>query len=239
MSFITLGAARAIDHGSTPVVLPTTQADADATTFVAEAASQANANRQGAGLGLDAADAVLICRDNIPAAVSGFNDLSSGGYYDADPSLLQAALGGTSWAILWEVKNWDDDYRQFALLYDSSGEEINIKSRFGRLPCTVCDGTTDVQISCTRPYLGWSGWVALWYDSGVLCFGLKEGIGAPPTRVEDCCSFAYRSIMINFPNALFSNQQNIFGSSSGSPFLEAGRVILSTRPLGVPGNLTS
>lgn len=222
------------DFAASPVLLPFTEAGADANTFVCEFVGGSSANETGVGLGLAGADLVLTQAGSVPAASSGYRALNgSSMYFTSTAPFLQAFLASSEWTLAHKVKSFtvaagkylfslQGTKRLNALTFDATGRfygQYDANGTFSNLPVMNAGYT-----NTTDPT-----WFCMWKKNSILHFGFVQQ-DAVPTGWDSFPQgqrFAFYSPITDYNGDAWGTTRHIVGSNGGYPALSIGVVVAS------------
>jgi len=215
------------------VFLPTTEAAADANTFVCEFVGGANANETGVGLGLTGADLVLTQVGSVGASSGGYRPIANVNQsFTCTEAMLQAFINGSEWSILQKIKNIGTTAVKYPLVLAGTNVleiQINPATFFG-LYHTDASGTPHSYLRIQTAFVNnASYWLAVWKKNEVLHFGWVVDSGFPPTG-WDSFPPAQRAALrgvADFTADAWGSVANIVGYTGYSPVMEIAVVVAS------------
>lgn len=172
-----------------PVFLPSTEAAADATTFVCEFTGGAGANETGAGLGLTGADLVLPAFGAPPAASGSPSGRALTGPqgFNCTSAMLAAWATGSEWTLAIKARSLTPAAsRQLFWILSNAG---SYSKQFNLQINTVLRFLANLNTQTVMPATGMTttaspGWIVCWWKANVLHVGwvIRDDI---PTHWDD------------------------------------------------------
>lgn len=220
-----------IKSASVPVILPTTEAEADANTVVWEMTGGSSANETGVGGGLTGADLVATQVGGVPAAVSGFRTLNGSRGFTITASAA-TLLAGEEFTLALLIKDpAPSDGQYLNLLLSSTGGPIQGFMHTGGLLAQTC--VTARSCSQSLPLPSGPCWSVLWRKHGNIHHAVTED-DTLPGRWEDFPSDR-RVIGIGLPKyGGAGTELSVVGRASQALPVDVGRIVISTLGLGAP-----
>lgn len=214
-----------------PEILPSTEATADASTFVCEFLGGSSANETGVGGGLTGADLVLTQSGSIAASSSGYRALDgSNDYFSATATFAAAFFNASEWTYALKVKSLTAATVKYFWNYGTSSYS-NMAYMHNVTPYAPrAQFTNDVAITiCVLsaiPSTTSATWICEWKKNGVLHLGwvTQEAL---PTGWD---SFPQNQRVAFYGLADFSGTwttMHAVGSSSGYPAMSIGVLVAS------------
>jgi hypothetical protein len=178
------------DQGRGGVILPVTEALADAKTAVWEMTGGTSANEVGAGGGLTGDDQVLTQVGGAPAAANGGRAVSSAIGFTATAAALTVLLGGPEWTLMlllntWQVEASDNRYISYLSASAAVNGEIYTSRRTPNTAGTMVAGISNGIFTGITPHRSvppttGDVWAAMWRKAGICHSGWLAG-SLPPT----------------------------------------------------------
>jgi len=210
------------------IVLPYTEAAADANTFVCEFLGGANANETGVGMGLTGADLVLTQVGSVGASSGGFRALTAAQGFACTAPFAAAFLNTAEWTYALRMKSATLVAGKFFwVLEQSAGSAFYMEAK-----SIVATGATSLN---TNPLItsfaaavtsATDTWVVAWLKSGKLHFGWVTQASLPtgwddfPATQRGCVSG--QATMSGTWNTL-----SAVGYSSGGIAMSVGALVAS------------
>lgn len=158
-----------------PVYLPTTEAAADADTFVCEFLGGSAANETGVGLGLTGADIVFTQFGAVPAAAAGYRALTGGNMgFSATAAFAAAFLNGAEWTYAIKVKSVTQAANLYFWKWDTGTHELrpNMLNAAGRFSMnTIHNVGVGPGVGTAFPSTSSATWLCAWRKNGHIHLG--------------------------------------------------------------------
>jgi hypothetical protein len=156
-----------------PVVLPFTEATADANTFVCEFTGGSSANETGVGLGLTGADLVLSQAGGVGAASSGHRGLAPNKYFTGTAAFVAAWANQPEWSFFLEFQS--NVIAVNATLWDleTSTRGLNPQAAFASGIYNLYANPQIITPGDTLPNTTSSIYAGAWLKNNILHFGWK------------------------------------------------------------------
>jgi hypothetical protein len=228
-----------------PVILPTSQANADAYTYVVNmAGASAGASETGAGGGLTGADLVLPAFGGPAAVSSSYRQINGGQGFSCTAALLAALLAGKEWTVSMLLKDITysgsgGNYLNF--LYGASILDFFIDSSGHFAPQTggyLAGGTVNLAALATVTPAATMLWASLWRKGNNVHFGFSANGSTTesPTGWDDFPTLQ-RTIAINAGNyatEAWATTRNIIGNNTSNATFKVATLIVSKKGLQAP-----
>jgi hypothetical protein len=229
---LTLCGGRALPMDRTRgVVLPTTEAGADANTFVCEFVGGASANETGVGLGLAGADLVFTQVGSVGASSAGFRPIADvNKRFTCTVPFLQAWANGSEWTLMRRVKGIASTTARYlwyiagtASLYSqiTPASYLALKTTWAGPAASIIAATS----FSTSEY-----WEAAWKKGGIIHYGFVLSSSANPPSGWDSFPPTQRSCVrgiTDFTADAWGTYVDIVGSTGASAVHEIGVVVAS------------
>lgn len=221
------------EQRSAGVVLPTTEAAADANTFVCEFVGGSSANETGVGLGLTGADLVLTQTGSVGASSGGYRPLANNTQaFSSTVPFLQAFINGSEWSLLRKVRNVATTNGGFiSRLTGTANIDVSISP--ASLMRATFTNTSSPNAALTPSTLFANNveyWIAMWKKSSILHFGYVLVSSANPPTGWDSFPRNQRSCLSGYPDFTadaWGSNTYVIGLPSATGVFEIGTLVAS------------
>lgn len=211
------------------VQLPSTEATADASTFVCEFLGGSSANETGVGGGLTGADLVLTQSGSIAASSSGYRAMDgSDDYFSATATFAANFFNASEWTYALKFKSFTSAGNKYFFWFTASGVSL-ICYCINATPYPTRLGINSIWnpgVMLEIPSTTSASWLCAWKKSGIIHLGwvTQEGM---PTGWD---SFPRNQRTTFYGIADFSptwTTMHAVGSTSGYPAMSIGVLVAS------------
>lgn len=213
-----------------PVALPTTEATADANTFVCEFLGGSSANETGVGLGLSGADLVFTQVGSVPAASSGYRALNGTSQYFTGTAAFAAAWAAQSeWTYALKLKSLTAASGKRLWVFATSTANLSAQSvnASGRYALGSLGGDTPILAAASAIASTSSAiWACSWLNGGVLHFGWVQQESLP-TGWDEFPALQRSSVRYGSTIPGPYTTIDVAGSNVGYPAVSVGIVVAS------------